>query len=311
MAVQTFQLLILGSSAATPTVKRNPTAQLLNIAERLFLIDCGEATQIQLRKYKARFQNINHIFISHLHGDHFFGLPGFLASMHLLGRKNELTIFGPPPLKEIIQLIHKHSDTYLSYPITYVDTQHKSKALLWEDEKVEVYSIPLQHRINTTGFLFKEKPLPRNVDKYKLEKLNVSVAEIHKLKLGLDATDEKGNIIKNETLTYSPTKPRSYAYCSDTRFFEALSNDIQSIDLLYHESTFLNEMKQRASETFHSTAAQAAQMANLCGAKKLILGHYSARYDELSEFLLEAKPIFTNTELAIEGTVFHVEPITI
>jgi ribonuclease Z len=309
MAVQTFQLLILGSSAATPTVNRNPTAQLLNIAERLFLIDCGESTQIQLRKYKARFQNINHIFISHLHGDHFFGLPGFLASMHLLGRKNELTIFGPPQLKEIIQLIHKHSDTYLSYPIHYVDTQHISKALIWEDDKVEVYSIPLQHRINTNGFLFKEKPLPRNIDKYKLEKFKVSISEIHKLKLGLDAIDESGNTIKNETLTHSPTKPRSYAYCSDTRFFEALATDIKFVDLLYHESTFLTEMEQRASKTYHSTAAQAAQMANLSGTTKLILGHFSARYDNLNDFLLEAQPIFKNTALAIEGTLFNIDPI--
>ena len=306
MSFQTFQLLILGSSAATPTSTRNPTAQLLNIAERFFLIDCGESTQIQLRKYKARFQNINHIFISHLHGDHFFGLPGFLATMHLLGRKKELTIFAPPQLKEIIQLIHKHSDTFLSYPVTFVDTQNKTKELIWEDEKVEVYSLPLQHRISTTGFLFKEKPLPRNIDKYKLEKYNVSFSEIHKLKLGFDAIDNDGKIIKNTDLTISPHAHRSYAFCSDTRFFEGLASEIMDVDVLYHESTFLEEKVDRAIQTFHSTAKQAANMAVLSNAKKLILGHFSARYDNLSEFLNEATPIFTNTELAIEGKLINI-----
>lgn len=306
MSVQTFQLLILGSSAATPTVNRNPTSQLLNIAERFFLIDCGEATQIQLRKYKLRFQSINHVFISHLHGDHFFGLPGFLASMHLLGRKNELTIFGPPALNEIITLIHKHSDTYLSYPINFVSTQNKTKELLWEDDKVEVYSFPLQHRINTTGFLFKEKPLPKSIDKYKLEKYNVSFSEIHKLKLGFDAIDNNGIVIKNSDLTINPQAPRSYAFCSDTRFFEGLASDIKGVDLLYHESTFLQDKEDRASQTYHSTSKQAANMAVLCEAKKLVLGHFSARYDDLTIFLNEAKPIFENTELAIEGKLFSI-----
>lgn len=306
MSVQTFQLLILGSSAATPTVNRNPTSQLLNIAERFFLIDCGEATQIQLRKYKLRFQSINHVFISHLHGDHFFGLPGFLASMHLLGRKNELTIFGPPALKEIITLIHKHSDTYLSYPLNFVSTQNKTKELLWEDDKVEVYSFPLQHRINTTGFLFKEKPLPKSIDKYKLEKYNVSFSEIHKLKLGFDAIDNNGIVIKNSDLTINPQAPRSYAFCSDTRFFEGLASDIKGVDLLYHESTFLQDKEDRASQTYHSTSKQAANMAVLSEAKKLVLGHFSARYDDLTIFLNEAKPIFENTELAIEGKLFSI-----
>ncbi len=306
MSTQTFELLILGSSAATPTANRNPTAQLLNIAERFFLIDCGEGTQMQMRKYKARFQSVNHIFISHLHGDHFYGLPGFLASMHLLGRKNELTIYGPKELEEIINMIHKHSETYLNYPLNFVYTQNTSKQLIFEDEKVEVYSLPLKHRIATTGFLFKEKPLFRNIDKYKLEKMNVSFAEIHKLKQGLDAIDNNGNIIKNNELTLDPIKQRSYAFCSDTKFFEELSNDIKDVDLLYHESTFLEEKADRAKQTFHSTAKQAAQMAVLANAQKLILGHFSARYGHLEEFLEEAKPIFPNTELATEGQLFSL-----
>lgn len=303
MSAQTFELLILGSSAATPTVNRNPTAQLLNIAERFFLIDCGEGTQMQLRKYKVRFQSINHIFISHLHGDHFYGLPGFLASMHLLGRKTELIVYGPKELEELINMIHKHSDTYLSYPVKFIHTQHLTKQLIFEDDKVEVYSLPLKHRIAATGFLFKEKSLSRNIDKFKLEKLNVSFAEIHKLKQGLDAIDNKGNIIKNRELTLDPPKQRSYAFCSDTKFFEELAQDIKSVDLLYHESTFLEDKKDRAKQTFHSTAKQAAQMAVLANAQQLILGHFSARYSNLEEFLDEAKPIFANTELAIEGKI--------
>ncbi len=306
MSTQTFELLILGSSAATPTANRNPTAQLLNIAERFFLIDCGEGTQMQMRKYKARFQSVNHIFISHLHGDHFYGLPGFLASMHLLGRKNELTIYGPKELEEIINIIHKHSDTYLNYSLKFVYTQNTSKQLIFEDEKVEVYSLPLKHRIATTGYLFKEKPLFRNIDKYKLEKMNVSFAEIHKLKQGLDAIDNHGNIIKNNELTLDPIKQRSYAFCSDTKFFEELAADIKDVDLLYHESTFLEEKADRAKQTFHSTAKQAAQMAVLANAQKLILGHFSARYGNLNEFLEEAKPVFPNTELAMEGQLFSL-----
>jgi ribonuclease Z len=306
MSTQTFEILVLGSSAATPTASRNPTAQLLNIAERFFLIDCGEGTQIQMRKYKARFQSVNHIFISHLHGDHFYGLPGFLASMHLLGRKNELTIYAPKELEEIVTLIHKHSETYLSYPLKFVYTQNSNKQLIFEDEKVEVYSIPLKHRVATTGFLFNEKPLARNIDKYKLEKLNVSFAEIHKLKQGLDAIDNKGNIIKNEELTLDPVKQRSYAFCSDTKFFEELANDIKDVDVLYHESTFLDDKQDRAKQTFHSTAKQAAQMAVMSNAQKLILGHFSARYGHLEEFLNEAKPIFSNTELAIDGQLFSL-----
>lgn len=306
MANQTFELLILGSSAATPTLNRHPTSQLLNIAERYFLIDCGEGTQMQLRRNKVRFQSINHIFISHLHGDHFYGLPGLLASMHLLGRKNELTLFGPKELQSIIEMIHKHSDTYLNYNLKFVQTQNDFKQLIFEDEKVEIYSFPLKHRISTTGFLFKEKSLLKNIDKYKLSKLNVSFAEIHKLKKGLDAIDNFGNVIKNELLTFDSFKPRSYAFCSDTKFFENLALDIQNVDLLYHESTFLEDKKERALQTFHSTAKEAAKMAVMSNAGKLLLGHFSARYVNLEEFLIEAKSLFSNCELAIEGNKFLV-----
>lgn len=303
---QTFELLILGSSSASPTSERNPSAQLLNIAERYFLIDCGEATQIQLRKYKAKIQSINHILISHLHGDHFFGLPGLLSSMHLLGRKQSLNIYCPKELKEIWDLITKASDTRLNFEINWQFNNTNGLNLLFEDDKVEVYSFPLKHRIFCTGFLFKEKPLLRNIDKWQLEKLNISYAEIHKLKKGFDVLDNDGNVIENKKVTINPPEPKSYAYCSDTIYYEKLIEFIENVDVLYHESTFLDDKLERAKKTFHTTAKQAATIAKLAKVKKLVLGHFSARYGNLESFLSEAKPIFENCELGTDGKKFKI-----
>lgn len=301
MTRQTFELLILGSSSASPTSERNPSAQLLNISERYFLIDCGEATQIQLRRFKAKFQSIDHILISHLHGDHFFGLPGLLSSMHLLGRKQGLTIYCPKELKGIIDAINTVSQTTLSYPITYQFTDNSGLNLLFEDDKVEVYSFPLKHRIYCTGFLFREKPLPRKIDKYKLDKNEVSTAEILKLKKGLDILNEHGRMVKNSEVTIDPEPPRSYAYCSDTIFYPELVNYVKEVNLLYHESTFLDDQMERAKKTFHSTAKQAAEIALKAKAGKLLLGHFSARYGHLDNFVVEAQTVFGNCELAIDG----------
>lgn len=301
MSRQTFELTILGSSSATPTATRNPTSQLLNIAERYFLIDCGEATQIQLRRFKCRFQKIDHLFISHLHGDHFLGLPGLLASMHLLGRKQELVIYGPPALEEIITLINRQSDTTLNYPIRYVHTSDQGLNLLYEDNKVEVFSFPLKHRIPTTGFLFREKPLLRNVDPYKLEKYKISTADIFLLKNGKDVVNADGETIPNKAVTIDPLPPRSYAYCSDTIFNPPMIDIIRGVDLLYHEATFLEDKKDRAVITYHTTARQAAEIAKEANVKQLLLGHFSARYDNLEPFLEEASPIFERVELATEG----------
>jgi len=298
---QTFELLVLGSSAATPTSERNPSSQLLNIAERYFLIDCGEATQIQLRKFKAKFQSIDHIFISHLHGDHFFGLPGLLSSMHLLGRKQGLTIYCPEELKSIIDLINKVSETTLNYTIKWVFTNNNGLNLLFEDNKVAVYSFPLKHRIYCTGFLFREKKLPRNVDKYKLEKYKISVADILLLKNGKDVISSDGELIKNEELTIDPPEPRSYAYCSDTIFNIKTVEFIKNVDVLYHESTFLDDNIARAKKTFHSTAKQAAEIAKMAKVKKLLLGHFSVRYGDLEEFAVEARNIFNNCEVCTDG----------
>jgi ribonuclease Z len=301
MQRQTFELLVLGSSSASPTSYRNPSGQLLNIAERFFLIDCGESTQIQLRRYKAKFQKIDHIFITHLHGDHFFGLPGFLSSMHLLGRKQPLTIYAPPDLRGLIEKINSVSDTRLTYQINWHPTENKGLNLLFEDEKVQVYSFPLKHRIFCTGFLFREKPLLRKIDKFKLQKYKVSIADIHKLRHGEDIINEAGELIMNKELTIDPEPPRSYAYCSDTIYDEEIVQYIKEVDLLYHESTFLNDKQARAKETFHSTAEEAAKIARLGQVKQLLLGHYSARYSGEEGFLSEAGAIFQNTLLATEG----------
>jgi ribonuclease Z len=301
MGRQTFELLILGSSSASPTSDRNPSAQLLNIAERFFLIDCGEATQIQMRRFRAKFQAIDHIFISHLHGDHFFGLPGLLSSMHLLGRKQELAIYGPKELKHLIEAINHASETTLNYPIKWINTNDDQLNLIFEDEKVEVYSFPLKHRIFCTGFLFKEKPLSRKIDKYKLEKLGISVADILLLKNGNDVTNKHGELIKNKDATIDPLPARSYGYCSDTIYKKEIADYVQNVDLLYHESTFLDDKADRAKKTFHSTAKQAATLAKAANAQQLLLGHFSARYGNLNEFIDEAKPIFEKCLLATDG----------
>ncbi len=301
MQRQSFDLLILGSSSAAPTTKRNPSAQLLNVAERFFLIDCGESTQIQLRKYKTKFQKIDHIFISHLHGDHFLGLPGFLSSMHLLGRKQPLTLYCPKELKGIIDLINTVSDTRLNYEIKWHFTKNDGLNLLFEDEKVQVFSFPMKHRIFCTGFLFKEKPLLRKIDKDELDKNKISTAEINNLRHGLDVINEDGKKIKNKEVTIDPEPPRSFAYCSDTIYDEDILKYIKGVDLLYHESTFLNDKAGRAKETYHSTAEQAAKIAKAGKVKQLLLGHYSARYPDLEPFLLEAGSFFKDVLLATEG----------
>ncbi len=301
MSRQTFELLILGSSSASPSANRNSSSQLLNIAERYFLIDCGEASQIQLRKYKAKFQAIDHIFISHLHGDHFFGLPGLLGSMHLLGRKQALTIYAPKELKELITHINRVSQTTLNYPINWIDTHNEGLQKIFEDNKVEVFSFPLKHRIYCTGFLFREKPLPRKIDKYRLEKLNISTADILLLKAGEDVYNLDGQLIKNSEATLDPPAARSYAYCSDTVFDESLVEYIKHVDLLFHESTFLDDMSERAKKTFHSTAKQAAAIAKQAEVKHLLLGHFSARYHELDGFVKEATTVFEACSMATDG----------
>ena len=306
--MQNFELTILGCSSATPTSTRNPTAQLLNIAERFFLIDCGEGTQIQLRKFKLKFQRINHIFISHLHGDHYLGLIGLLSSLHLLGRTDEMHLYCPAELQEIIEVQFKHSQSYLNYKIVYHPHKYINNDLIFEDERVEVRTVVLNHRIPCCGFIFKEKILLANITKEIIHNYNLNVEEILSIKAGNDLKRPNKDIVKNEDLVVFRHKPRTYAYCSDTCYDERLLEFIKGADLLYHEATFLDEMKARAKETFHTTALQAGNMAKLADVKQLMIGHYSARYKDLQPLLQEARSVFDNTILAVEGestVVFH------
>jgi ribonuclease Z len=305
--MQNFELTILGCSSAIPTSTRNPTAQLLNIAERFFLIDCGEGTQIQLRKYKIKFQRINHIFISHLHGDHYLGLMGLLSSMHLLGRNTELHLYCPAELHEILEVQYKHSQTRLNYTIIYHYHTYENNAVLFEDEKVEVRSVILNHRIPCSGFIFKEKPLPGNISKEIIQKYKLTVEEIVHLKNGSDLTLEDGTVVPNNLIISHKMAPRSYAFCSDTIYDESIIPFIKDTDLLYHEATFLHEMIDRAKQTYHTTSLQAGTIAKKANVKKLMIGHYSARYKDIEPLVLEARQVFGATIPAIEGESIVVE----
>ncbi|MCO5935071.1 ribonuclease Z [Mucilaginibacter sp. RB4R14] len=301
-----FEVTILGSSSATPIFNRNPTAQVLNINEKLYLVDCAEGTQQQMLRFDVKASRIDYIFISHLHGDHYLGLVGLLSSMHLNGRKKELRLFCPAPLKEIIDLQLKYSETTLHYPIEYVFTDATQKGIILENQDVFVETIPLNHRIPCTGFLFRQKKRLRKLIKEKIENLDVPVSEYSYLKKGGDYRAPNGIIYKNETLTTSPQEPKSYAYVSDTLYTEKYLQQINSATLLYHEATFLHDMLDRANQTHHTTALQAGEVAVRVNAEKLVIGHFSARYKTLNELLDEAQSVFPNTELAVEGKTFVI-----
>ncbi|MBA3286311.1 MAG: ribonuclease Z [Nitrosopumilus sp.] len=301
-----FELKILGSNSATPVFDRHQTSQLLLIENEVFLIDCGEATQHQLLKYKFKSNKINYIFISHLHGDHYLGLPGLISTMHLNGRIKDLYIFGPPGLNEILAIQFKYSQTFISFKIIFHELDSTKVYQILDLENLTVDTIPLYHRISCCGFLFKEKPKKRRINKDALP-LNTALLDIIALKNGEDIYKNGELVLKSEDLTFPPRKSRSYAYCSDTRYSEKIIPQIEHVDLLYHESTFLDDMKDRAIQTFHTTAKEAAIIAKKAQVGKLILGHFSARYKELDPLLEEAKNIFENSFLAIEGTSFHLK----
>lgn len=301
-----FEVLILGNSSATPVYDRHPTAQVLNFNEQLFLIDCGEGTQMQLHKYGVKSNKIGHIFISHLHGDHYLGLVGLISSMNLHGRKSDLHLYGPAPLEEILHLQLQCSDTRLQFNLFFHPTNSEQEELIFENKTIKVSSFPLKHRVPTTGFRFDEGPSPAHLIIEKVQALNVPVVFYNALKAGVNCIDMDGTEYIAAELTTPGPPARSYAFCSDTRAFESYINAIQGVDLLYHESTFLHEMLGRARETFHSTALEAAQVAKQVTAKKLLLGHYSARYKDLSPLLEEAKLEFVNTALSIEGNWYKI-----
>ncbi|RCH53986.1 ribonuclease Z [Mucilaginibacter hurinus] len=302
-----FEVTILGSSSATPIYNRNPTSQALNINDHLYLIDCGEGTQQQMLRFDIKASRISHIFISHLHGDHYLGLVGLLSSLHLNGRTKPLYLYGPAPLMEIIEIQLKYSETTLQFPITFKATDASIKEVLLDNQDIIVETIPLQHRIATTGFLFRQKKRSRKLIKERIDQLAIPVPYFSALKKGADYTAPDGTIHKNDTLTLDPDEPRSYAYCSDTLYGESYFDQITDATVLYHEATFLHAMIDRANDTHHTTALQAGEAALKTNAKKLLIGHFSARYKNLIELLDEARSIFPNTELAIEGKTFVIE----
>jgi len=301
-----FEVTILGSNSATPLFGRNQTAQILNCNETLCLIDCGEGTQLQLQRYGIKANRIRYIFISHLHGDHYLGLVGLLSSMHLNGRKDELFLFGPEGLKEIIDIQLRYSETVLRYPLNFQPTNPDVAEVICSDSNLEVESFPLSHRIPCTGFLFKEKQRLPKINKEAVEALGIPKNYYPLIKKGIDYTAPDGKLYQAKALTLPAAVPRSYAFCSDTIYTPSYWPYIQHVDLLYHEATFLHDMLDRAMETFHTTALQAAEVAIAVNAKKLLIGHFSVRYRELEPLLVESQAVFPNTALALEGKTFLV-----
>jgi ribonuclease Z len=299
-----FEVTILGSGAAVPTLERGATAHYVNCNDRHILIDCGEGTQLQLRKYKIKFQRITHICISHLHGDHFFGLVGYLSSLQLLGRDKGVHVYGPTGLEAIVKAQLEMGGARIDYQLTFFEIDATKNTLLFEDRVMEIHSFPLKHRVPTTGFLIKEKPKERNLVKAKFDQTGLSVAYINKLRQGFDVKKEDGTIVTAESVTVTPPPIKTYAFCSDTAYLENIVPTIKNADLLYHEATFTEEKKQRAIKTNHSTALDAAKIAKLANAKQLIMGHFSARYKNTENHLAEAKTVFENSFAVNDGDVF-------
>ena len=301
-----MKLTILGCHSATPRWDANPTAQVLEVKGHLFLIDCAEGTQVQLRRFKVKFARIKHIFISHLHGDHFFGLVGLISTFRLLGREADLHIYGPKGIKEAVLLQLKLGKSYTNYSLYFHELESTSPQELFEDDRVTVTTIPLDHRVYTNGFLFQEKPAERVLDIEKARTLDVEMSYFRKIKQGADAVTKLGETIPNADITFDPPPPKSYAYCSDTSYFPAIVPQIKMVSLLYHEATFLHDQHALAIKTKHSTAKEAAMIANEAQVGTLVLGHYSGRYGDYKAFQKEAQAIFPSSELAADGKVFEI-----
>ena len=299
-----MQLTILGCHAATPRKNAQTTAQLLDIKGQLVLIDCGEGTQMQLRKLGVKFARIQHIFISHLHGDHFYGLIGLISTFRLLGRSADLHIYGPKGIKEIITLQLKLAKSWTDYDLYFHELSSSNSDLILDHEKFTVHTLPLDHRVYTNGYLFREKMGPRKIDKIAVETYNVDIADIENLKQGKDIIQSDGSILANQLLTHDPEPNNSYAFCSDTAYLPELSKQLKGVSGLYHEATFLDHHQDLATKTKHSTAAEAAQIAAAAKVNQLILGHFSSRYSDMNEFIVQAQRHFENVHLAEDGKIF-------
>lgn len=301
-----FNVQILGCGSALPTTMHNPSSQLVDVNNKLFMIDCGEGTQLQMRKARARIGRLDSIFISHLHGDHVFGLPGLISSLGLLGRTAELTIYAHQEMEQFLNPVLDFFCRDLSYNVRLVLLRRKGYNLIYENRTISIYSFPLKHRIATSGFLFKEKEKQRHIKREMIDYYNIPIREINNIKNGADFITPEGIAIPNKRLTTPANPQRSYAYCSDTAYDESIVPYIKGVDLLYHEATFAESEIARTKKTGHSTARQAAEIAKLAEVKKLVIGHFSSRYRDLNPLLEEAKAVFPNTELAEEKKIFEI-----
>ena len=299
-----FAVTILGNNSAIPAFDRHPTSQVVTLDGNNYLVDCGEGTQIQMINYKIRRSKISHIFISHLHGDHYFGLIGLINSFGLLNHQQELHVFGPSPLKDIIELQLKVSDTKLSYAL-HLHTI-TAPARLLETDKLEVSCFRTNHRIECYGFVFAEKKRPRKLNPGKAIEHEIPQSFYERLTAGEDYTKKNGTVVKNEWVTDAAEPGKRYAFCADTKYDESIIPHFRGADMIYHETTYLDNLQERAAARFHSTTKQAALIAKKAGVKKLLIGHFSSKYDTLEEFETEAKEVFENTELALEGVCYEI-----
>lgn len=298
--MEKFELHILGCGSALPTTRHFPTSQIVNVRDKLFMIDCGEGAQLQFRKSHLKFSRLNHIFISHLHGDHCFGLLGLISTLNLLGRTAELHIHSPKGLETLLTPMLDFFNRQMTYKVPFHEFDTKEPMLIYEDRSLTVTTIPLRHRMPCCGFLFAEKRRPNHIIREMVDFYQVPVYELNRIKNGADYVTPEGKTVSNNLLTRPSAPSRSYAYCSDTIYLPSIVEQIKGVDLLFHEATFANEDAPRAKETFHTTAAQAAEIARRAEVKKLLIGHFSARYEDENVLLQEASAIFPDTQLAKE-----------
>ena len=304
--MEKFELHILGCGSALPTTRHFATSQVVNVRDKLYMIDCGEGSQLQIRKSRLKFSRLNHIFISHLHGDHCFGLLGLISTFGLLGRTADLHIHSPKGLEELFAPLLSFFCKTLAYKVFFHEFETKEPTLIYDDRSVAVTTIPLRHRIPCCGFLFAEKPRPNHILRDMIDFYQVRVYELNRIKNGADYVTPEGEVIPNARLTRSSAAPRRYAYCSDTIYLPSITEQIKGVDLLFHEATFAEDDAPRAKETFHTTASQAARIARDAEVKKLLIGHFSARYDDEQVLLDEARAVFPDTQLAKETLCISV-----
>lgn len=305
--MEKFELHILGCGSALPTTRHFPTSQVLNVRDKLFMIDCGEGTQLQFRKSHLKFSRLNHIFISHLHGDHCFGLLGLISTLNLLGRTADLHIYSPVGLEELLKPMLSFFNREMTYQVYFHEFDTKVSALIYEDRSLTVTTLPLRHRMPCCGFLFAEKPTPNHIIREMIDFYQVPLYELNRIKNGADFVTSEGEVVPNARLTTPSAPSRRYAYCSDTIYQPSLVDYVREVNLLFHEATFADSEMQRAKETFHTTARQAAQLAREAAVKSLLIGHYSARYEDENLLLQEAASVFPQTQLARENICISIE----